>query len=748
MKRLLYFIFACIISVVTYASTYDELVNAGKSAWDDKNYERAKYFYEQALAQAPNDSIVQKFEVCSLLRNLCMFNLPLYEESVNYGKTALSIMKKHGGGVTPGLAEEYNMIANAYSLMGNKTDCFCYLDSAKQCLTLPSCKLAEKVGGYWTIGASYSHFDDWEKSSEMYLMAVDELRKVPLSESLLKSLNLYANSLYKEGKHSEAKTVYNERLNLTGQLCGKESDEYRWAYYNWANILAFAGEIEAGGDCYMEVASKYKDVLTEQLRVIPSEKRQAYLGGAIEIIYNMVPFGIAANFNEDRFTEVAYNGLLLTKGLLLTSDRETSEIIQIYGNDEDKGKLQRLKELQHKITDLEADAKSDPTVIVSYYNEIKKLDDEIAKSCAEYGNISTFASLGYADVKSRLKENDILLDFTDFKPRSKPRQYVCFEIRKNQQYPKIRYICNGAEIDSILNLEHGKWSNLYTGEAVRDLNRIIGEPIKRIIGNCENVYYVPSGVIHKLAIEAISDGDTRLGDIYAFHRLSSARELIRETDCNLDGVAQLYGGLTYASDVKPLPRSLEEITAIATTLGEFLSPKVYSGNNGTKASFLEKERKSPSIVHFSTHGFYYSPDDMNLPISLKGYSDAMTLSGLVMSKGSMTSHSELLTADEIAQCNLSNTSIACLASCHSGQGDVTPEGIYGLQRAFKKAGAGSVIINLWEASDVATKCFMTSFYEDLFKGSKNKHKAFEYAKNKVREQYSSPYYWAGFVMID
>ena len=119
-----------------------------------------------------------------------------------------------------------------------------------------------------------------------------------------------------------------------------------------------------------------------------------------------------------------------------------------------------------------------------------------------------------------------------------------------------------------------------------------------------------------------------------------------------------------------------------------------------------------------------------------------------MSNGSITKNEGLLTAEKVSYCDLSNTFFACLASCHSGQGEVTSEGIYGLQRAFKKVGVESIVMNLWEASDVATEYFMTSFYEDLTRGSKDKHKAFKTAKIKTREKYSTPYYWAGFIMVD
>lgn len=744
MRKLTVSILVSIFCFSAFAIDFNDLIKAGKEAKDDGNYSRAKYFYEQALAQIPNDSIVQTFEVCGLLRNLCMFNLEDYESCVIYGKRILGIMKKHGGGMNPGLAEEYNMIANAYSELGNEERCFCYLDSAAQCLLMEGGTLKEKIGGFWTIGASYSHLNNWSEAASMYKLAVDYSRKEPLSDRLISSLNLYANTLYKQDKFSEAKDVYNEQIAVTEQIYGKDSEQYRWAYLQIANILAFNGDIVGGSKCLMDVVGQYRNVLVDQLRTIPSEKRSSYLGGAIEIIYNMIPFGVAAGNNEDEFTEMAYNGLLLTKGLLLASDKSASEIIEQYGTSEDKKNLARLNELQHQLTELEASSSRDADKILSVFNKIKHIDNLLAQSCAEYGNISSFAEITYNEVKSKLKEDEVILDFTDYKPKSKSRQYVCFEIRKNQKFPKLHYVCNGAEIDSVLNLEKGKWSNLYSGESAQDIARLVGNPLSDIIKESKTVYYVPSGVFHKLSIEAIPIDDRLLGDCHDFHRLSSAREIITDAPLKDGQSALLYGGLNYGNGIKPLSHSLSEVTDISKMVE---NSSILSGDLGVKESFLTL-KDIPDILHFSTHGFYYNPTDKNLPISLKGYNDAMSLSGMVMAGGNMSSMDGLLTAEEISRCNLENTRIACLASCHSGQGEVTAEGIFGLQRAFKKAGVGSVIMNLWEASDVATTCFMTSFYHDLVNGSKDRHKAFQYARNEVRKKYPSPYYWAGFVMID
>lgn len=512
----------------------------------------------------------------------------------------------------------------------------------------------------------------------------------------------------------------------------------------------------------MDVAAQYRDELTRQLRYLPSEKRQPYLRGTIDIIYNMIPFGIEAKFNEDDFTEMAYNGLLLTKGLLLASEKNRAEIIGKYGTDADKEKLRSLNTLQHTLTELMADPQADPSRTASVFNEIKRLDAELAESCAQYGNLAAFADITYNDVKAKLKDDEVLLDFADFKPLSKPRQYVCFEIRRNQTRPKVHYVCNGAELDSLLSLEGGVWSNLYTGEAAADMARIVGRPLAAIIGDARTVYYVPSGVFHKLAIEAVPMGDEGAAcDRYDLRRLSSARELLAPSRPLSSSTSQLYGGLNYdygiaepasGKRLKQFPQSLKEVREISRLMGGD-NVTLLTGDLGVKSTFLGMDGHSPDVLHLSTHGYYYAPDDRNLPASLKGYDDAMSLSGLYLTGGNrgflgLEKGAGMLSAEEISHFDLHNLGLVCLASCHSGQGEVSSEGIYGLQRAFKKAGAGSIVMNLWEASDVATECFMTNFYTDLLTGSRDLRKAFRYARDQVRQKYPSPFYWAGFTMID
>lgn len=103
---------------------------------------------------------------------------------------------------------------------------------------------------------------------------------------------------------------------------------------------------------------------------------------------------------------------------------------------------------------------------------------------------------------------------------------------------------------------------------------------------------------------------------------------------------------------------------------------------------------------------------------------------------------------EIANLNFTGTQLVVLAACESGLGSITQtEGVLGLQRAFKLAGANKIMMSMWNANDLVTGKLMSSFYASLGKG-KSAEDALEIAQKIVRKQYSSPYYWACFQLVE
>lgn len=211
---------------------------------------------------------------------------------------------------------------------------------------------------------------------------------------------------------------------------------------------------------------------------------------------------------------------------------------------------------------------------------------------------------------------------------------------------------------------------------------------------------------------------------------------------------------------RELRGSKQEVVQIASLLKAKqwdVTPRM--GMEGTEESFLSMNGNAPQVLQIATHGFYYTPDRAEKVDYLKGYSDAMSLSGIVLSGANAAwlgkklpdgVLSGVLTANNIARLDLGKTEMVVLSACQSGQGKATSEGLYGLQRAFKKAGVGTMVMSLWNVSDSVATEFMITFYEQLVSRQCqwNKRKAFEQAKSIIRDKYPDPFYWAAFIMLD
>ena len=88
-----------------------------------------------------------------------------------------------------------------------------------------------------------------------------------------------------------------------------------------------------------------------------------------------------------------------------------------------------------------------------------------------------------------------------------------------------------------------------------------------------------------------------------------------------------------------------------------------------------------------------------------------------------------------------------MSACETGLGDINgSEGVFGLQRGFKLAGAKDIIMSLWKVPDAQTSELLTLFYTDCLQG-KSVPEALQLAQLQMQKKYP-PYYWAAFKLLE
>lgn len=405
MRRFFFIITFISVCMSINAHIYNNFMQAGNYAYKDKNYPLATYFYEEALRQMPTDSILDIYIAKCLLRDVNMY-AKKYNDALHYGTDAVQSIQQLGLTGRYQNFEDSLIIANIYSLKGDSITSARYLDeifgrafNAK--LTWKDTLQLSKVGGIVS-----SHLNNWRQTESMYDLSRQIMKRFTPCDETINTLNLYGNALFHNEKFRDALKVYEEQLDVCEKLYGKDSREYHWAQYCIANILAYMGKIDEGASIYKKVIAWYRDKMLNDLQSIPSTEREKYLENMIELLQNAIPFGIEAKYNEDEFTALAYECLLLTKGLLLATEKSTETIIREKGTVEEIASLTALYQLKSHLTELLANPESDPKDVLNTYARIKTIDVNLANACSHYGNNTSFASIGYEKIRNNLKDGE------------------------------------------------------------------------------------------------------------------------------------------------------------------------------------------------------------------------------------------------------------------------------------------------------------------------------------------------------
>lgn len=545
---------------------------------------------------------------------------------------------------------------------------------------------------------------------------------------------------------------------------------------------------ERDKECRQALSLTFEEV-KNRLPFVEGELRERLWKGVREIIEQVIL--IADTHCGGELITALYNAVLYAKGFLLSS--ECSMKKAVYAEPHLVGYIPLYEKIQAYNESKRMWGESTPDSAQDYMDHYT---DEIRLLLAakDYiGKYYDFLNTDYTSIRQTLAANDVVVEYFDHNNLS-TRAYIAFVYRAGDEFPHIVRLCTEKELQQILEEIEDTYGKAFHPSLVYDVNLPYGHTLADLlwtpvqveadISGTENVSFIPSGSIHKIAIESLPGGKDILYKTISekfskFQRLSSARQLCQSATRAFKDIV-LFGGLDYGespasedpgrgyvmnqSDDCPvvlcpwsqLPMSAREVNQIAFLCNSINpgSAKKHMKTDGTVQVFLALSNQSPSVIHIASHGFCESKETACSIPGLKNKYLPMDLSGLVLSNGNKgwlnadMNREGILLASDISHMDLSDTQLVVLSACYTGSGRILSDGIYGLQRGLKKAGVKSIIMSLWNESDAMGCVFMSEFYKHLFGDTMNVNEAFRKTINEVRERYSDPTFWAGFILVD
>ncbi len=280
-----------------------------------------------------------------------------------------------------------------------------------------------------------------------------------------------------------------------------------------------------------------------------------------------------------------------------------------------------------------------------------------------------------------------------------------------------------------------------------------------IASNYKTIYAVLDGVYNLINPASLTDTkDNLLMDRYTFTRLSTSSEITqrRNTIPKINNVL-LLGNPTFKPikyqnqnfELAQLPETEIELTDINSKLkNKSVSGKMVTSTQATEENFRSNAVQN-QVLHIATHGFFLNVVDHNM--EEKNLANPLFNSGIFLvpstSAQVASTNDGIISSYEVASMDLGNVELVVLSACESGLGELrNGEGVYGLQRALRTAGARTIIMSLWKVDDAATAYFMKAFYDDYLINY-NAGKALAYAQQETRKVYKEPKYWAAFCLI-
>ena len=683
-----------------------------------------------------------------------------FEDAQSALTTALAIQKQNGESTTISYARKLNNLAKVYQMKGSPQQAVPLLEEALA--------IFKK-----NIGKESPEF-----ATSAYNLGV---------------------ALWKAGNGDAAYKYLRLSATIRAKRLGKNHPRYaesilKIAEYQWEKRLAKEARTSFG-----EVFDNYYFQIDETFPVLTEEEKSKFYYTNIRPAFDKFnSFAFEAMNQNPQLVNDVYNYVINTKASIMYATEKVRKSILASGDKTLIDQFEQWQSAREQIAKLYSQ-NQEHHYLDSLLKSADVIEKELARRSASFSRQLVRGKVQVDDIRKALRPGEAAVEVLRFK-KYNPKNAGAFEDKANYAFlvvtadpnVPVRLIpmpmADEMETKFLRYYRNNIKYNLSDAGSYEHYFRPLGEYLRK--QNVSRLFFSPDGVYNQINLNGIENPQTKkfLIDEFDIRMVTNTRELLEVTQAQEDpqpsalmgypkynlGASEITasaresgsrglgnrawrGGLLRymrgEEGISALPGTQAEIEKIADLFGE--STSVYMEQQASEQ--IAKSVNNPRVLHIATHGYFLEDQTGDAGSSTAYFSSPLLNAGLILAGAenflrtgqpvNEEGDDGILTAFEAMNLKLDNTQLVVLSACETALGDVrNGEGVYGLQRALKLAGARSIVMSLWNVDDDATQELMTAFYEEMFK-SEDQHEAFRIAQQKVKEKYPSPYYWASFVMV-
>ncbi|MBQ0090651.1 MAG: CHAT domain-containing protein, partial [Prevotellaceae bacterium] len=597
-----------------------------------------------------------------------------------------------------------------------------------------------------TVALLYLALRDYAKA-EQYLLEELRVDKLTLSEthpycavtlSNLGSLYLYMND------YAKAEEYFREALRIRKEVLGQKHPDYARSLCDIGEVYLHQSDYTQAEEYFEHANLLYSDLFLSSWDFMSENERSKYW----QKMQRQYEYLFPSAYYHSHDIKRAYDLQLFVKGLLQTSSVTINRSILESGDSSLVSMWNKIKGFYDRIQILESQGAPAETMR-SFRARVEALEKSTIRRSQRYRSINPLL-LTWRDVKKALPDQSMAIEFMSVPGDT--TLYCALVLTSTDSLPFMVELFTDKQVEPLLQQST---SRQYVDATAQQLSQFIWGPLLPKMQEVDNVYFAATGLLHQLSFEILPyDAQSTMSDRFNMVRLSSTRELVRANPSVKHEKATLYGGIQYNGSVAYLPGTLLEATTIQRLLTDnHIVATLYTALEAGEQSFKALNTNQPDILHIGTHGFYW-PDstarqkdyftqwlptrEIDGGLFVRQSINPLDRCGLLLAgagtalMGHLSSlqageQDGIVTAKEVSLMDLRNCDLVVLSACETAKGDITGEGVFGLQRAFKMAGVQTIIMSLWPVDDKATQMLMTEFYTNWINHHQPKREAFKNA---------------------